>query len=350
MKVNKDNLLSILASVRPGLAKKEFIEQATHVLFMGKNIATYNDRICVIAPYETDFVCSVKGEEFYKAVESVNEEEVEITLVKDQIKLNAKKTKAGMSTVVGENEKVEGFINKLSAKTTGNRFWKAVPDNFIQGLNLCAMSASKDMTSGVRCCVASKEETLFSTDGLRISKFVMSKKMDDLLIPARDAIELVKYPVTHYGASEGWLHFKTKDNIQFHCKTMMGDYPFDSIRKIFRVPVNEITLPIELQNALKAAAVFAEGDVDVVKSVEILIDKKKIICKSEKERGWIIKEIDLEEYSGPRLQFYINPIFFAQILDKSTSFSLSQKIDWPDKAIFTREDFTHIIALPELDQ
>lgn len=346
MIVNRMELLQILQSVKPGLATREFIEQATHVIFLGDHVATYNDTLCIVAEFHTDFVCSVKGDEFYKTVDSINESEIEITLENDQIKLNAKKTKAGMSTVVGENEKVEKFITTLMEKTKQSRFWKVAASDFKEGLFLCALSASRDMTTGVRCCVAIKDDTLYSTDGVRVSKYVMSRKMDDLLISARDAIELAKYDISHYGRSDGWLHFKTKDNVQFHCKTMVGDYPFEGVIKVFRVPKDEIALPKELRDSLMAASVFSEGDVDIAKLVEITITDNKIICKSQKERGWIIKEVDLEKYEGPDLYFYINPVFFAQILDKTTTFFLSQKEDWPDKAIFTNENFQHVIALP----
>jgi hypothetical protein len=75
------------------------------------------------------------------------------------------------------------------------------------------------------------------------------------------------------------------------------------------------------------------------------IEKGRIICKSEKERGWLEKEVEFE-YEGSPITFFINPIFFAQVLEKATSLFLIQGEEFPDKAVFTRENFQHIIALP----
>jgi len=346
MKLDREELLKVLAAVRPGIAKKEIILQATHIIFTGDAVATYNDSICIIHPYETDFQCSVQGEEFYKALESINEKEVEIIVEEKQVRIKSRRTKAGLSTLVGEKEKVEGMIQNLREKTSVKRFWRKLPGDFVQGVFLCMFSTSKDMTKGVRCCVATRNNEIFSTDNLRLSKYVMNGSMDSVLIPSKTAVELVKYDLTRYGVSEGWTHFLTKDNVMFNCRTMAGDYPFDAINRFFRPPEEEIILPKELQDAMKAAAVFAAGDVDIAKMIEVKIKGNKITCKSEKERGWMEKELDVEG-DVDDVVFYINPIFMAQILEKSTSLFLIQKEEFPDKAVFTNATFQHIVALPE---
>ena len=64
----------------------------------------------------------------------------------------------------------------------------------------------------------------------------------------------------------------------------------------------------------------------------------------------MIKEVDFDGYEGDPIIFYINPIFFAQILTKTTSIWLRQnEQEPPDKGVFTRDNFTHIIALGKED-
>lgn len=347
MKLNREELLKTLTLAKPALAKKEFILQATHFIFQGDYIATYNDSICIIAPFKTNFKCSVNGDEFYKALESISEEIVDISLTDNQILIKSKKTKAGLSTLVDDQEKVDNLIEDLKNRTSEKKFWKKLPGDFINGIFLCMFNASKDMTTGVRCCVAVRGNEIYSTDNLRISKYTLSSKMDEMLIPARDAVELSKYEVTRYGKSDNWLHFITDDEVMFSCRTMIGDYPFDSLSRFFKKePNNVMTLPKDLQDVMKAAAVFAAGDVDVAKMVEIKIEGNTIHCKSEKERGWMEKEIDIEEKFEKEILFYINPMFFAQVLDKATSLFLIVGEEYPDKAVFLNENFVHMIALP----
>ena len=346
MKINREELLKVLIAVRPGIAKREIIQQATHVIFTGDAVATFNDQICIVYPLQTDLHCSVQGEEFYKALESINETEVEIIAGEKEIKIISKKTKAGLSTLVGEKEKVESLIEDLRKRTDVKKFWKKLPKDFVQGVFLCTFTASKDMTTGVRCCVAIKDNEIYSTDNLRVSRYKLASSVEEMLIPARDAAELTKYEVTRYGKTEGWIHFITEDGVMFNCKTMVGDYPYVSLSRFFIEPTNEMVLPKELSEAMKAAAVFAAGDVDVTKMVEMKIKGSTLNCRSEKERGWMEKEIDLKKSIKGEVYFYINPIFLAQILDKATSFFLVQGGEFPDKCIFFNENFCHVIALP----
>lgn len=347
MKINKQELLKALSAAKPGLSAKEIVEETVRFIFTGKEVTTFNDKICIIIPFETDFACSVHGDEFYKILSSIKEEEVDITVVDNQMKINAKKTKAGLSTIIGEKERVISLIENLQTSTKKKGFWKKLPEDFLQGIYLCMFTASKDMTTKVRCCVAVKGDKIFSTDNLRISRYILSSEMEEMLIPARDAMELVKYEVKKYGLSDGWVHFITNEGIMFNCRIMLGDYPFTSISKYFREPENEIEIPVEMKEVMKTAAVVAEGEVDIAKVVEVIIEAGKIICKSEdKGKKWLVKEIDFPEYEGDKVLFYVNPSFFAQVLDKSTSLFLVQGEELPDKAVFTSENFQSLIALP----
>ena len=66
MKIKRAVLENALSKVKPGLEKgKEYIEQMKHVLFDGEDIATYNDHIAILVPFETDFKTSVKFEDLY---------------------------------------------------------------------------------------------------------------------------------------------------------------------------------------------------------------------------------------------------------------------------------------------
>lgn len=346
MKVNRKELLTILSGCKPGLSRKEIIEQSTHFVFLKEAVTTFNDQICIIYPYKSEFKFSVQGEEFYKALDSITDDEVELLLENDQLKINSKKTKAGLSTLIGEEARVETMITNLIANTNKPKFWKKLPADFINGIFLCMFTASKDMTKGVRCCVACNEGNIVSTDNVRISRYALDSKVEQMLIPARDAVELVKYNVTKYGLSDGWVHFKTDDGVMFNCRVMVGEYPYEKLLRFFRTSDESITLPKELQEVMKTAAVFASGDVDVSKMVEVRIRGQRIFCKSEKERGWIENTVDLEKPVSGEFHFYINPIFLAQILERSTDFFLIQGEEFPDKAVFTNDKFQHIIALP----
>ena len=45
MEINREELLKILTSVRPGLASSEIMQQSTSFIFRDKKVSTYNDRL-----------------------------------------------------------------------------------------------------------------------------------------------------------------------------------------------------------------------------------------------------------------------------------------------------------------
>lgn len=340
MKVQKAELLSALSKVKPGLAKKEIVEQATHFIFAEGEIVTFNDQLCIMHPFECDAAFSVKGEEFFKIISNIAEEEFNMTVDDTTIKIKSKSTKASLSTVIGEAATVTHLIEKIKAEISGKDFWKPLPKNFIDGLYLCAFSASKDLATGVRACVAIKGETAYSTDGLRASMFVYDGKIDELLIPAKDALELSKYKVKEYGISDNWVHFRTKDGIIFNCKSMKGDYPYKSVHALFEDDEPTITFPETLREAVNAVIILAEGDVEINKIISVEVSNGKITCKAEKERGKIEKTVSFD-YKGDDFTFIINPIFFNQILQHATGLNL-----YDEKAMFSSDNFWHVVALP----
>lgn len=346
MKINRIELLKVLDVCKPGLARKEIVAEAIRFIFTGENITTFNDEIAVVAPFVTDFQCSVNGDELYKILAGIKEDEVDVTVEKDQMKLKSKKTKAGLSTIIGEKERVDSLVKKLQESTLGKGFWRRLPVDFVDGLTLCMFNASKDMTTGVRCCVAVNEDKVYSTDSVRISRYVMDGTVKEMLIPARNVVELVKYPIKKYGKSDGWLHFLTDDNVMFNCRMMIGEYPY-TIDRFFdkKATLGPFNIPAELQDVMKNATIMATGDEIVAKMVEMKIEEGKITCRSEKDRGWMEKEVDFE-YDGKTITFFINPIFMAQILTKATALSLIVGEEFPDKAVFTREKYQHLVALP----
>lgn len=343
MKVNKKELLAVITKVKPGVSKKDIIEQAGHLIFSQGEVATFNDQICILHPFESEFAFSVKETEFTKIIGDITESEIDITLKDAKVDIKTKSTKASLTTIVGEESKVEHLIAQLKKTIEAADFFKPLPKEFIDGSYLCAFSANKDIATGVRACVAIKGDTVHSTDGIRASTYIMDASMDEIMIPAKDIMELSKYKVTSYGVSENWAHFKTDDGVIFNCKTMKGNYPYAGVTKIFEDVEPDTTFPAELKAIVSSVAILAEGDELINKVVRITISKDSIKVKAEKERGWVEKEVECK-YDGNPVEFLINPIFFSQILSLASEFVLIK-----GKAQFSSENFFHVMSLPVED-
>lgn len=346
MKVKKSELMSVLELVRPGLAKKEVVEQAQHFIFSGEDVATFNDKICIIHPFKTDIAFSVNGNDLYKIIGKIDSD-IELKLEDENLKISAKGTNAKLSTIVGEAAMVTHLIESIRQAMIGKNFWKPVPKDFTEGIYLCAFAASKAIDAGITSCCAIRNDAIYTTDALRVSMYIMENKMETVLLPAQSASELVKYKVTEYGISENWAHFRTADGTLFNCKIMKGDYPFEALEAIFTEDEPLLQFPANLQENVDAVKILAEGETEVAKFITVTVGKGRIVCKAEEERGWIQKTVECD-YEGENLEFLINPVFFGQVLSHATSFALINTGDSP-KGMFLSDNFYHVLSLPTND-
>jgi hypothetical protein len=335
MVVNRTELLKILASLKPGLAKKEMVEQATHFIFTGDDVVTYNDQICISHPYLSGIKFSVKGEEFYKCLEVAQGDDVDLILQENKLSIKAKKTKASLSLVLDDRDRVESHISKMKATMSD---WVPLPSDFLYALSLCSFSASRDLSTGILACVMITNNKVFATDRNRVSRFTLEQSLNNtFFLFARDVLELLKLPVTEFCIPEGWVHFKTKDDVTFSCRTISGSLP--NLNNFFNVEGPTIKLPDDLKESVDAVIFMTKGDSESSRFIEVAITEGKLTVKGEKERGWIEKMVNID-YKDEPITFRINPNFLSQILERSANITVGRKAVY-----FNTEKFEHVIAL-----
>lgn len=323
----------------PGLAKKEILQEASHFIFTGTDICTYNDRTCIVYPYKTDFQCSVKGQEFYKLLYGVTEDEIEIGVEDNYLKFGSKSLKAGLSVLIDEKEKVVPMIDSIKRSMKKLTF-SPLPDNFVEGSFLAMFSTAKDATRGVLTCVCYNEDNIFSCDGLRASHFKMSSNVVFSLIHYKNVIDLVKFPIVEYALGKSWIHFKTENSVAFSCRVLLEEYPKKAIEIFENADQGvKISLPKKLKGVVETVTVLAEGDIDTSKVIKVEIAKNLVKCTAKKERGWVENSTEID-YKDKPIVFHINPLFFAQILDRATDMVIGERT-----ALFITDTFKHIIAL-----
>lgn len=337
MKINRNELLQALAKVRPGLSSKGIIEQANHFIFTKESITTYNDFICINFPFKTDLQCSIKADEFYKLLQSMQDEMVIIACDKDmKVKMNGKATRAGLSAI--KEGAITESIDQLGLASI--KKWRVLPESFIEGVKLCMFSISKDVTSGALSCLCLNDDKMISSDNMRISQFIIDGFKGKVLIPLQAVVELAKYAVTKYFITDSWIHFKTDDDLIFSARLMKGDFP--DVGALLDLKGSKITFPKELKEALKLIKIVVEDAIDIVdQKISISIGADKIVCRGEGNIGWAEQDIACT-YQGKDIHFLINPAFLMDILNRTQDMIIGD-----DKALFVIDKFKHIMVLPE---
>jgi hypothetical protein len=342
MEVNRTEFLNVIAALKPAVAKKDIIEQQTHLIFTGTEIAATNSRVLITYPFVSDIKASIKADYLQKLLNSSASEKMTFTIGNGKFHVKSEDTKASITTVVDEEARVEELIEILKKEMTGE--WKMLPAGFSDGVWLCAFSASKKMTEGVIIAVFVQKEGIFTTDNRRASWYKLHESFDEeFLLSASDAIELSKFDVVEFLLTDNWAHFKTGSGVTFSTRILKGEQL--PIRSVFdQFPDSEkIVLPVgTLKEAVDAVSFIFDKEKDADFWIDVKITKGKISCRAMQDRGVVEKFIDFASYTGPEFSFRINPLFFSQVLERSVSIQLNGT----ESALFTSDDFSHIILLP----
>lgn len=337
MKFQRKELVDILSAVRPALSKKDIVEQATHFIFTKDRLTTYNDYICISHPLKSGLECSVDADKLFRVLSNIQEGEVDLSYDGKQMLVKSGKVRSGLAAL--KEGEVNKYITDLGKDYEGKK-WKSLPEDFSEGIFLCMFSAARDMSTGPLTGVHVEGESIFSSDDLRISNYKMSSKIDDeLLIPVKSIIELVKFKINKYIVTKSWVHFKTKDEVTFSSRILKDKFP--DATKFFETEGTAVRFPKEMQSVIKVVSVLAEGDIDIDRKIQVSVGNGVITCRGEREIGWIERDIETK-YKGRAITFNINPLFLHQVLDKSAKMTVGE-----NKALFETEKFRHVMVLPK---
>jgi len=341
MEIKKDDFISVLNAVKPGLSRKEIIEQQGHFIFTGSSLVTYNDLLCIHYPFETDFKCSVKAEDLEKILSKItNIDTIDISLSDDIFHIKAKGLHVKLHTLHEDSQMVLDDIKALQEQINGCENWFPVPKNFLEGVSLCKWAASKDETLGRLTCIKVDGEDMMSSDGIRASWFKLEGKMCEVpfLFKASTAGMLPVMEIEEAALSESWLHLATKENAMYSIRLVKGDFP-DILKHFNDIEGPKIKLTKDIVNSVELSSVMSEGKLPEDKAVLVHIEKDKMEFFSKNDRGSVMKEIQVESTDESRL-FSINPHLLLQILDKSTTMTIQET-----NVIFESGSFKHLLLM-----
>jgi hypothetical protein len=334
MKIRTKEFKDILTKVKPGLAQKGIVEQATHFVFTGEDILTYNDEISISHPLETDFECSVPSDILHGVVKDLSGKEIDLSLKGNELRISSGKTKAGI--VASTDQTIMDMVDTMGLPE--DEKWHPINKEFIDGLGLCIFSASKDISFPYMTCISVGGAKLVSGDDIRISWYDLEHEIPDaFLLPAAAAVELLKFDIVEYALGTSWVFFATENDLIFCSRIVVDDYP--DVEAFFDFDGEPIIISSDFKSCISVVTPMADGEFDIDKQIEVAIKDKKIKCRSDGKSGWAETFIDTKE-DVPDLGFKVNPFFLSEILDKETKLTHAE-----GKILLESGKLKHLIAL-----
>lgn len=333
MKINTAELKTALERVKPGLANKDLVEQATSFAFLGDRVVTYNDEISVSHPVNNlNIRGAIKAQTMYAFLSKLKAEEVDFTQEDSQIILKAKRSKAGLY--------LESKITLPIEEVGDIPEWNPLPDDFLDGLKLCVPCCATDMSRPIITCVNVAAKQMEASDGYQVIVYRLDSEMpvDPFLLPVSAARALLAYPVKHIAAGANWVHFKTNEGTVFSSRVLSDTFP--NLAQILAVEGESISFPKSIAQSLDKAKVFSrpiEGYGP--KSVSIHIEDGRIHVMANNGDGWFDGEARIQ-YKGTPMRFIVGVDFLYNLLGR-----VQDCVIGASRIQFLGDKWTHVIAI-----
>lgn len=327
----REHLLNVLKRVKPGVASKDIVESMTYVFFSGTNAVTYNDKISIQHPLKTGFTTFVKADSLYGVVSKSTAQEIDLNMKGDTLNIKSKGLNVRLATIEDDE-----FLKRteLVSKSLSKAKWKALPNNFMDCVELCSFAAASMESEYTLSCVKVDGKECVASDNQRIAIATLDGKMEEMFLKATEIKNLTSTQPTYYYQSKAWVHFKNEEDCIFSIRKVKGLFP--DFAEFAKFKGTKIKLPISILEGAEIASVFKDEEKP---SVTISIDEGSILVSIKSASGGSKHKSKLK-YSGPPLTFTINPDFLKEMMNHSTTIIVKD-----DKAKLTTENFTLVTSL-----
>lgn len=335
IKVNREQLLHELETVKSGLSDREIVEQSSCFVFRGGIVHTYNDEMACQQRTSLKIEGAVKATPLISILEKLPESEVEVLPGDEELLIVGKRRKAGIRM---EQE----ILLPIEVVPTPTK-WRVLHAEFSDAVSMVQQCAGRDESQFAITCVHINKGFVEAFDNYQLARYTVDTgiRSKSILIRRGSAKQVASLGVTHVGETENWVHFKNDDGLMISCRRYVEDYP--ELDELLAVDGVQTSLPKGLAEACDKASVFsADNPDDDMIAVEILPGKIRI--KGTGASGWYT-ESKKARYKGQPLTFSIPPALLIEIVKQHNQCEVSEsrlKVDGGK--------FTYVTCLQTMDE
>lgn len=341
MKINREELLRALLAVKPALAAKEAIAQSSSFIFPEEGgICTFNDEVAISIQFPVGLNGAVPAQELYNLITKSRAEEVEINATETELKISAGRARSGILMDAEIKEPAQAAMEA----TKKRKRWHALPEDFVEGVKMCAFSAGHTSTDPAMSSLHLTGNVIESCDNQRLTRFYFFEAADKkplfasaMLIPVKSMQLITKYQPTDFAFEDGWAYFKNAEDVILSLRTIVGqEYP-DLTPFIEKTEGVEVEVPAdEIIAMLETAGAFAEDQDSSAPKVNIKLAENWFMVRTANSVGWFEEKVRTR-YKGEPLEFIVNPNFLRDILDKLTAMTITERT-----LHFSTDEFVHV--------
>lgn len=305
--INREELLSRLQSLQPGLSSREIVEQSTCFVFQAGRILTYNDEVmCSTASkLGKEFKGAVQAKPLLDLLGKLPEDELGIEFSESELVITGVKKKAGIRL---EQEILLGVANVEKPET-----WEVLPEDFDDAIGIVSTCASNDSSKFSLTCVHFTPRWMEACDNFQLIRYKLKMALpENTLVRSESLKHLRILGMTHFALTQAWMHFKNPNGLTLSCRRYMEEFP--DLGKMLEVSGSPTTLPGGLAEAVQKAEIFSADNPDDNKVVvELRQGKMRILGQGS--HGWFTETKNLK-YDGEPMKFCIAPKLLVDISNR----------------------------------
>ena len=311
MVIKKEELIEALQTVKPGVSKNLLVEQMQCFIFDNGSVITYNDEISIIHPIDgLDFNGAVNATEFLNLISKIKSEELDITVVENELLIKAGKAKAGFV--------LQAEINLPLYQIKGDEEWQGLPDNFISLLEKVYPSCGSDMSKPALMSVFINHTTMCASDSFKIIRGTFSTEFTStFLLPQTAAKEVVSIQPTQYLIDDNWVLFKNENGTIIVCRISFERAPdFNRYFNQITEGASDIRMPSSIDEIIEKAGVIVKSSDKINETIYVYLEKNKIKVRSQTITSWF-EETARCNYDGENMEFGLAPVLFKDIFTET---------------------------------
>jgi len=316
VRIQREDFLRTLETVRPGTTPKDISEQSSCVAFKDGYAHSFNEDVYCRSRsgLPSDWIAVVPFTPLVTILSKLGEAELLVELTKSEITLEGKGRKTGIRA---ENQVSMPYdAVKLPSKSD---WWKA-PADFADAITLVQDCAGKDADEFALTCLHIHPKFIEASDKTQIARHRIRTRLPEPIMLLKESLSAAtSLDIRKLALTDNWFFMRTGSGAIYAVRKNEGQYL--DLSPYLKVQGEKVTLPKGLKEASEKAEIFSGEDKDN-NVVLVTLQPDRIKIKGSSESGWH-RESKKVRYKGPPMSFMIPPKLLREILDRNNECYLS---------------------------
>jgi DNA polymerase III sliding clamp (beta) subunit (PCNA family) len=316
--VNREEFLSRLLAIQPGLSPREILQQSSCVVFDKGWLISFNDEIsCRYASkLGKDFVGAVKAKPLIDLLSKLPDDEVGMETTPSELIISGK---GGRRSGVAMELEIQ--LQVATVEAPGE--WKKLHEDFAEAIGIVGQCAGKDQSNFRMTCVHITPKHLEACDNYQLARYKIKSGFEQECLVRGDSIKsILQWGMTEFSETETWMHFRNDKKLIFSCRRFLEEYP--DLTTIMEIEgAHPATLPKGLAESADIASIFSSEAVDS-DTITVKLRKGSLWIRGQGISGWFEQPCKMK-YDGEPVSFLITPKLLIDIVKKHTDVLVSNE-------------------------